>query len=65
MVGKDKGKQGVISYVIQERNWVLVEGLNTKIETLGKTKKYAGVVVQTEQPLLVTGEVTLVDPSDL
>lgn len=31
MVGKDKGKQGIISQVIQERNWVIVEGLNTHL----------------------------------
>lgn len=29
MVGRDKGKQGIVSQVIQERNWVIVEGLNT------------------------------------
>ena len=28
MVGKDKGKQGLINCVIKERNWVFVEGLN-------------------------------------
>uniref|UniRef100_A0A1B6C5X9 Large ribosomal subunit protein uL24m n=1 Tax=Clastoptera arizonana TaxID=38151 RepID=A0A1B6C5X9_9HEMI len=29
--GKDKGKQGTIVQVIQERNWVIVEGLNCKL----------------------------------
>ena len=28
MVGKDKGKQGIINSIIKERNWVYVEGLN-------------------------------------
>lgn len=34
MVGKDKGKQGIVSQVIQERNWVFVEGLNTHLRTV-------------------------------
>ncbi|KOB79126.1 putative mitochondrial/ ribosomal protein l24 [Operophtera brumata] len=45
MVGKDKGKQGIVSQVIQERNWV------------GKDKKFPGVTVQSEAPLLVTTDV--------
>jgi len=28
LVGKDKGKQGLINCIIKERNWVYVEGLN-------------------------------------
>lgn len=65
LTGPDKGKQGTIIQVIQERNFVLVEGLNTKLKTIGKTKNNPGVVVQAEQPLLVQREVKLVDPSDL
>lgn len=34
MVGKDKGKQGIVSQVIQERNWVIVEGLNTHLRVV-------------------------------
>ncbi|XP_044745374.1 probable 39S ribosomal protein L24, mitochondrial [Coccinella septempunctata] len=61
--GKDKGKQGFVSTIIQERNWVLVEGLNCKLEKMG-TKENT-VYYQKEQPLLVTTQVVLVDPSDL
>jgi len=28
LVGKDKGKQGLVNCIIKERNWVYVEGLN-------------------------------------
>lgn len=38
--GKDKGKQGFVSCIIQERNWVLVEGLNCKLEKLGKMRHF-------------------------
>lgn len=34
MVGKDKGKQGIVSQVIQERNWVFVDGLNTHLRVV-------------------------------
>ncbi|XP_014278315.1 large ribosomal subunit protein uL24m [Halyomorpha halys] len=63
--GPDKGKQGIISVVIQERNWVIVEGLNCKMKMVGKTKKFPGLVQQEEQPLLVHRQVKLVDPADL
>ncbi|KAL1513496.1 hypothetical protein ABEB36_002900 [Hypothenemus hampei] len=67
LVGKDKGKQGIVKSVIEERNWVIVEGLNCKLKNLGKNERrnFEGVYVQQEQPLLVTNEVALVDPSDL
>ncbi|EEC06100.1 ribosomal protein L24, putative [Ixodes scapularis] len=28
LVGRDKGKQGIVNYIVKERNWVVVEGLN-------------------------------------
>lgn len=65
LVGPDKGKQGIVKNIVQERNWVVVEGLNCYYRTIGKTKDYSGVVVKVEAPLLVTSEVALVDPSDL
>lgn len=65
LVGKDKGKQGLIKQIIEERNWVILEGLNTKIKVVGKTKKFPGLAMLEEQPLLVTTEIKLVDPSDL
>ncbi|KAJ8963211.1 hypothetical protein NQ318_018677 [Aromia moschata] len=54
---KDKGKQGIIKEIIQERNWVIVK--------IGDDKEFSGVYVQTEKPLLVTTDVALVDPSEL
>lgn len=65
LVGKDKGKQGIVNQVIQERNWVIVEGLNCHLRIVGKDKDYPGVVIQSEAPLLVTDQVKLVDPTDL
>ncbi|XP_053620220.1 large ribosomal subunit protein uL24m [Plodia interpunctella] len=65
MVGKDKGKQGIVSQVIQERNWVFVEGLNTHLRRVGKDKNFPGVTIQSEAPLLVTTGVKLVDPETL
>nr|CAG4644989.1 EOG090X0ADH [Leptodora kindtii] len=64
LVGKDKGKHGLVNYIVEERNWVVVEGLNVHYRRLGKTKDFPGVMVQSEAPLLVTTEVALVDPSD-
>lgn len=63
--GKDKGKQGIVKMIIQERNWVIVEGLNCELKPLGKDKDFPGIYIQEEQPLLVTTDVKLVDPSDL
>jgi len=65
LVGQDKGKQGIICQVFQERNWVIVEGLNCELKMMGKSKDFPGVCIKSEQPLLVTNEVSLVDPSDL
>lgn len=63
LVGKDKGKQGIINAVIKERNWVFVEGLNCdyKMNSQGSTQP---ICVRDERPLLVTTQVKLVDPSD-
>lgn len=65
LVGKDKGKQGIVTQVIQERNWVIVEGLNTHLRPVGANKDFPGIVIQSESPLLVTNQVKLVDPLDL
>lgn len=62
--GKDKGKQGIVKEIYQERNWVIVEGLNTKLECNLKRKGFPGLYIQMEQPLLVTTQIQLVDPSD-
>jgi len=65
LVGQDKGKQGIVNQIIQERNWVIVEGLNCELKLNGKSKDFPGIYIKSEQPLLVTNEVALVDPSDL
>lgn len=65
LVGPDKGKQGIVNQIIQERNWVIVEGLNTHLRLVGKEKEYQGVLIRSESPLLVTTQVALVDPTDL
>ena len=28
LVGRDKGKQGIVRQIVYERNWVFVDGLN-------------------------------------
>uniref|UniRef100_A0A0K8SJ81 Large ribosomal subunit protein uL24m n=1 Tax=Lygus hesperus TaxID=30085 RepID=A0A0K8SJ81_LYGHE len=65
LAGPDKGKQGIISEVVEERNWVIVEGLNTKLKVVGKTKQFPGSVIAVEQPLTINREVALVDPADM
>ncbi|CRK92000.1 CLUMA_CG005580, isoform A [Clunio marinus] len=65
LVGKDKGKQGIVNQVIQERNWVIVEGLNTHLRAVGADKTFPGILIQSEAPLLVTNQVKLIDPVDL
>uniref|UniRef100_A0A6A7FSC8 Large ribosomal subunit protein uL24m n=1 Tax=Hirondellea gigas TaxID=1518452 RepID=A0A6A7FSC8_9CRUS len=65
LCGKDKGKQGLINYIVEERNWVFVEGLNCKHQLIGKRKDFPGLMMKVEKPLLVTEDVALVDPSDL
>merc|ERR1719259_1381500 len=66
LTGKDKGKQGYINYIVQERNWVTVEGLNVEYEFMGEDKKknFPGMMVIKERPLDVTKDIKLVDPSD-
>lgn len=63
--GPDKGKQGIINYIVKERNWVFVQGLNVKREVTNKTNTFLGNVATREEPLLINHEVKLVDPTDL
>lgn len=65
LVGKDKGKQGIVQDIYQERNWVIVEGLNTYLQKFSPGKDEMDSYVRVEAPLLVTDQVALVDPSDL
>lgn len=51
--GRDKGKQGIINQIIEERNWVFVDGLNCKLSTYGKKDDFPGIVIKEEMPLLV------------
>ena len=64
LTGDDKGKEGIINYVVQERNWVCVEGLNIDYEVIGKDKDFPGMMIIKEKPLDVTKDIKLVDPSD-
>ncbi|GAB1605198.1 probable 39S ribosomal protein L24, mitochondrial [Argonauta hians] len=64
LTGRDKGKQGIVTQLIKERNWCYVEGLNYKYDLMYKTATNPGRLVRREKPLLVTTEVSLVDPSD-
>jgi large subunit ribosomal protein L24 len=64
LVGRDAGKHGIVSQVIQERNWVIVAGLNTILKRVGATSFSSGALMKYETPLLVTNQVALVDPSD-
>lgn len=61
--GTDKGKYGIIVQIVQERNWVIVEGLNCEYETMGARNDFPGIMSAQEQPLLVTTDIRLVDPS--
>ncbi|KAG9466024.1 hypothetical protein GDO78_017342 [Eleutherodactylus coqui] len=63
LFGKDTGKQGLVSQVIKERNWVVVENLNTHYRYVGQSGDYRGTYVPSEAPLLVN-QVALVDPTD-
>ncbi|XP_014476787.1 PREDICTED: probable 39S ribosomal protein L24, mitochondrial [Dinoponera quadriceps] len=65
LVGTDKGKQGIVKEIYQERNWVIVEGLNTKLNVIMKSRNFPGLYMRQELPLLVTTDVQLVDPSDM
>ncbi|KAG1701287.1 putative 39S ribosomal protein L24, mitochondrial [Nymphon striatum] len=62
LVGKDKGKQGKICYIVKERNFICVEGLNCVYSYLDPETKNS--MYKDEMPLLINTEVRLVDPSD-
>ena len=64
LTGDDKGKEGIINYIVQERNWVCVEGLNVDYDVIGSDKDFPGMMVIKEKPLDVLKDIKLVDPSD-
>ncbi|XP_028911818.1 39S ribosomal protein L24, mitochondrial [Ornithorhynchus anatinus] len=63
LIGHHKGRQGKVNQVIRERNWVVVEGLNTHFRYIGRTEDHYGTMIPSEAPLL-HDQVTLVDPTD-
>lgn len=65
MNGKDAGKQGIVNAIVKPRNWVYVEGLNTKMSGYNLAKN-ASIVsyLKREQPLVIYRDVKLIDPSD-
>lgn len=63
--GPDKGKQGIINYIVKERNWVFLQGLNLRRQIVIETQDSSGTIVSREDPYLINEEVKLVDPSDL
>lgn len=50
-MGKDKGKQGLVTQVIAERNWVVVEGINWHYRIVGGEENFPGVLIKSEAPL--------------
>lgn len=44
---------------------MIVDGLNCEIEEVSHHKGHLAMIQMQEKPLLVTSEVSLVDPSDL
>ncbi|XP_059172726.1 large ribosomal subunit protein uL24m-like [Physella acuta] len=63
--GIDEGKQGLVCSIITERNWCYVEGLNCVYKWVERNAHNPGMISKKEKPLLVTSEVSLLDPSDL
>lgn len=64
MIGKDRGKQGIVNYIVKERNWIFVEGLNLERKLIQSDHNYHGVIQTREIPLLYPSQVQLVDPTD-
>lgn len=62
--GPEKGVQGIVNYIVKERNWVFVQGVNLQRDMVNTEKSHGNIIVK-ELPLLVNQEVKLVDPADL
>ncbi|XP_067931770.1 large ribosomal subunit protein uL24m-like [Watersipora subatra] len=58
LVGRDKGKHGIVRDIVYQRNWVFVEDLNLQYTF----RKEIGQLIAQEMPLDVSSEVALVDP---
>jgi len=63
LVGRDKGKQGIINMIVKERNWVFVESLNCKYIQENSVSGNMPICSKMELPLTCS-QVRLVDPSD-
>jgi hypothetical protein len=49
--------QGYINMIVQERNWVTVEGLNCEYVRMGESRDFPGMMIKVEKPLLVTTDI--------
>jgi len=67
LTGPDRGKQDTVSYVVRERNWVFVEGMNCEYKYFEGIKSlgYPGQMYKSERPLDALTGVALVDPIDM
>ncbi|XP_025070167.1 39S ribosomal protein L24, mitochondrial isoform X2 [Alligator sinensis] len=61
--GKDAGKQGLVTQVIQARHWIFVKGMNVHYRYVGNLGDYPGMYIPSEAPLMIQ-HVTLIDPAD-
>ncbi|ELU00889.1 hypothetical protein CAPTEDRAFT_170410 [Capitella teleta] len=64
LIGKDKGKIGVVNSIIKERNWVYVEGLNCEFNMIDQGAHMSPLCQKTELPLIYDLQVKLADPTD-
>jgi large subunit ribosomal protein L24 len=61
MAGKDKGKQGRVLRVLQEKNRVVVEGANMRVRHIRKTPNQPGQRLTYEASLHISN-VSIIDP---
>lgn len=59
--GKDKGKTGTVVRVLEEKNRVVVEGVNMRVKHIRKTPQQAGQRIKFEAAIAASN-VMLVDP---
>jgi large subunit ribosomal protein L24 len=64
LAGKDKGKEGVVSRVIPERNRVIVDGVNVaKRHQKARTMNEPGGIIDKDMPIHISN-VAIVSPKD-
>ena len=64
LAGKDKGKQGVVSRVIPERNRVIVDGVNVaKRHQKPRTMNEPGGIIDKDMPIHISN-LALLSPKD-